>query len=442
MRLFAIIVGLFGAFTAAGTWAVQPGAADAEPLSIREVAEVLPDGDASQPQGRSLVAVRPPPLRTGHAAAPHVEAQADHAVLAGMVLDEEGNAPEEVILRVLPKGTLDEPLDAAVLEDGSFEEVLAPGEYALEVRAHGYLPQRVDGVVVSAGEEVRGVLLTLSRGLSLRGQVTSEGAPVQDALVVVEGNGFLLWVEALAGDFVVEGLLPGSYEVRAFHPEFGSDERIAHAGADVALELRGRTLEGTVLDGRGVPVADAEVHVRVRLPGADLPARDPVGLLDGAAPLLDQMVCAADHCGGVATLEDGRFSLEVPHSGELVVYARTPEGWAMVRGRADDLRDVVLRLESTEQVRVRITQADGQTRPAWVDVEDRSGVGLALEGGATDERGELTLHLPRGVPLSLAAPYGTKIEPAGSLPANVALTTHERPLRRCKLVVLEPDVSF
>ncbi|MBF5046572.1 hypothetical protein FGE12_29415 [Aggregicoccus sp. 17bor-14] len=160
---------------------------------------------------------------------------------------------------------------ATTAEDGAFTlSRLPPGTYALEARSPGYGPQR-SSVTVSAGASATAGALRLERlqpppasTARLQGKVLLDGASTDSAGVQVylEGTGHVAF-SASNGDFLLEGIAPGTYALSAQHLGFG----MARVGA-LRLEA-GQTVDVGTLRLAPVGNASGAVTGQVQLVGAN-----------------------------------------------------------------------------------------------------------------------------------------------------------------------------
>ncbi|HZI10362.1 MAG TPA: carboxypeptidase regulatory-like domain-containing protein, partial [Myxococcus sp.] len=185
---------------------------------------------------------------------------------------------DELAWRLASAGTTD--------AQGRVRLASRPGGYAVAVRAQGLAPLRRD-VVRPYGEARTQLRLALEPGQPLTGQTvvkgTNEPLPLVELVLTAHGGESQPWqrVEAPAeervyatsderGNFRVDGLAPGHYQLRA--------RALGHAGAvlrsvkvpsaapvTVALQVAG-VIEGFVVDAQGRPASGAEVHLSGHTP--------------------------------------------------------------------------------------------------------------------------------------------------------------------------------
>ena len=152
--------------------------------------------------------------------------------------------------------------------DGRFDlEPVGPGIYQVQVMAHGYaggLSQEI------STDEIAPVIVTLSKGLPVRGTVTTIlGEPVSGAQVIplslARGNYSQTSklfvsktgaVESRNGVFVLEHVPPGVESLKIVHPDYAplimTDIPVTASMSDLEIVLdRGATVEGKVYDAMG-----------------------------------------------------------------------------------------------------------------------------------------------------------------------------------------------
>lgn len=155
---------------------------------------------------------------------------------------------------------------------------LAPGRYTLQVDASGFLPARVENLDIQEGAETVVPDIILSKGATLTGQVLEKKsrAPVPAASLSLEDAGlfsvasFMRQMSASQetgpeGRFSLSGLAPGKHtlKVQAEHLAPAKISFLIEEGqppAELIVELgQGGSIEGTVRDSAGRPVAGAMV---------------------------------------------------------------------------------------------------------------------------------------------------------------------------------------
>jgi hypothetical protein len=169
------------------------------------------------------------------------------ASISGRVSDESGRAVADASVSVEFRGEGGETFDrfgppmTASDESGDFALTgIAPGVVSLAVRREGFVVWRKE----IEAEGKRRVDVTLSRGVTLRGVVTSNGRPVEGADVMVHSTAFNVEGQGArtdaAGEFSVTGLVAGLYTVAAYKESLGQaqleDVDVARAGR-VAIDI-------------------------------------------------------------------------------------------------------------------------------------------------------------------------------------------------------------
>jgi Carboxypeptidase regulatory-like domain len=159
---------------------------------------------------------------------------------------------------------------AFTADDGKFVlEDVPPGTYDVSVTASGYARATSNAIEVAEGEPST-VELSLERGATVVGRVTSNGQPVSGAAVSgVEARGRSSQTKHTDanGEFVLDTLAGGTQELSVRKQGFVMRTVTVNAAvgketrADVELS-RGRELQGRVVDSMGRPVADARVMHR------------------------------------------------------------------------------------------------------------------------------------------------------------------------------------
>ncbi|MBK7863987.1 MAG: carboxypeptidase regulatory-like domain-containing protein [Archangiaceae bacterium] len=298
------------------------------------------------------------------------EALGENVVLSGRVMPEQGASPEGVHLVLEPACLTDDaPCESEVVEGwadetGEFSIVLSPGVWNLAARAEGYLPAHEEGLLLTRGEELGDLVLTLQRGERIVGSVAQEGEAAPDVSLVITGNGYTRtaftdeW-----GRFAVEGLPRGTYTVRAFGDAWGGDQQTVSTGSSVSLNLERREkVFGRVLDARGFGVEGLTVYSdRQTLPLPDdrdpypaAPAAGDEGLgLHGCSP----MPGCYPHA---VTDAAGRFVLFGAQGETLTLFASRPDGAGARLGGAvpGDPNEVLLTLEPPAAVELSEAEAE------------------------------------------------------------------------------------
>lgn len=250
--------------------------------------------------------------------------------LAGTVVDEDGRPMSRAkVAAEIDRGTdvaqiggapePTRPDDVTTNNDGTFAFVgLSPMKLRLVASADGYAPS--EPVAAEAGDQ--SVRVVVRRPQRIAGKVISAGSPVAGIAVTVEREEFehglreTTVVTDASGAFVVGGLSPGSYLLRAETNIWRNDDsdvnvvpgyirNVAAGTEDVVLVLApGLIISGTVRRSDGVSTDGAIVDVYSTV------ANDRAGD-DTAAPPIP--------LHRSATIKDGRFSVRGLSSGEYRV---------------------------------------------------------------------------------------------------------------------------
>jgi protocatechuate 3,4-dioxygenase beta subunit len=262
--------------------------------------------------------------------------------LHGRIMDAGGGAVAAASLVVAGAAPVTTLSDA----EGRYTITLPRGRQRGWISADGYASALVD--VFIAGPTARDFKLVPAARIAGRVVVGGDGTPAQDAEVTLSwsGPGQVARTDG-DGRFQFSGLEPGRYDLVARQGPLvahapGLAVTVAQTRADVVLTLdRGLTIGGSVLDGDGKPVAQAQVEDRRQG--------------DGDAPLLR-----------ARSGPDGRYRLEGALPGLHEVRA-VAEGrrWARTirRVAGADVSDVDLRLEAAARVRGRVLTAAGAPVP-------------------------------------------------------------------------------
>jgi hypothetical protein len=215
---------------------------------------------------------------TAEAPPPEIEVALDAGLaLRGRVTSTEGAALGEAY--VSARTGTEHEVTVTTDENGQYAfKSLAPGEVTLEFRKPGFrTAQRRVPLPALTGIDV-----TLSRGLALRGVVVAGDASVANAQVhatsSAQGADVQGTVTDQAGHFILQGLVPGRYDVTASSPEHGTaqlhDVDVATAGRLRLVLDRSPTaiLNGTVVglgndDGGRAPVVTVQVQSEEGFPG-------------------------------------------------------------------------------------------------------------------------------------------------------------------------------
>ena len=184
--------------------------------------------------------------------------------LSGRVTDAAGNAVSSATVSLEDPGWVGQETDA----NGAYRLAVPPGTYRLRVRPrHGPLiSQKIEGLRLSADTTHNFVLET---GVTLSGQVTSNGQPVPWAWlwVVNDANQEVSFNAANESGHYSLGVPAGTYQVNVYSEDF-IDQRLEgiEVTQDTVLNIAlnsGALLEGKVVDEVGQPVSDALVCVHL-----------------------------------------------------------------------------------------------------------------------------------------------------------------------------------
>ncbi len=161
---------------------------------------------------------------------------------------------------------------------------LAPAQpYEVTATLRGFAPTKITLAELRPRAVRSGLRLTLRRGRTVRGRVVDgAGQPVAAAVFQIAAAGadplrgpgadrYFTRSDA-AGQFAVEGLLPGKFDLAVQAPGFAlaSRRQVAIPAGEKDFDLgaialgRGISIAGIVLDREGRPVAEAAVHVQTQ----------------------------------------------------------------------------------------------------------------------------------------------------------------------------------
>ena len=251
--------------------------------------------------------------------------------LAGIVLDEEGGpiANAEIqVSRMRPKPMFS--TEGLSNPDGTFKiGGLPEGLYGISVRATGFSASNLPRVKVDKMD----LEITMHQLGAVAGRVTAnDGSPVENfqiALLSVN-RGTALYVpngrpknfRDNNGDFLFEGINPGSYRLLAtadgYTPTYStgfSVQRTLIPGIDIHMQKGGK-LSGSVLNAvTGEPVAGAQIILH----GKDWKEENSYGLFGGVGPDPNNIPGKK-----TATRKSGTFRFDNAYPGELQVEATHP----------------------------------------------------------------------------------------------------------------------
>ena len=242
-------------------------------------------------------------------------------------------------------------------EDGTFSiRGLRSGSIRLGARASGAASRAPTVIALGVAEQVSGVELYVSAAHSIAGKVVvkQSGEPAEGVTVFASGGGG--GAKAIAptgadGAFVIDGLVPGGYTLRA-----RSDRHVAaDLGKAVAVDdvdVTGVVVEvgaGATISGRVEPATESEVTIELDTETGSFGGGRIMELASGAA---------SDRTGS-----DGVFALGPVTPGTHVVVARAADGRkgsATVELTAAGAAAVVIQLEAAASVSGRVVDAAGE----------------------------------------------------------------------------------
>lgn len=329
-------------------------------------------------------------------------------------------------------------------ENGGFEEYVAPGEYKLIARAAGHQTVAVEGIIVNAREEVRGIVLELEEGYEIAGVVKADEPISEGVEVVLEGEGYRQTRYADAdGAFAFDSLPKGNFKISAFDPVAGKAEVTARAGeTTVSLRLAFHELTGTVFDEQGLPVEGIEVVGRSAYLMAQASDKDPHGTVDGMPELPPEELSSVEEQYAV-TDESGRFALKMASDGKVTLTAQGYEGDTAVLKDVDPTsRGVQLRLSKGIEVKLRVSQVPQELGEVWIDIEPESDdSGMFHSQSTSTGEGEVSFFVSPDVKWIIQYDGRGRVEPAGPLPPNVKMGKPFVPKPRNKKIVLWHDAD-
>jgi hypothetical protein len=349
------------------------------------------------------------------------------AVVRGWVHDETGHPIEGAELTAEREEVTVE-LDA---DDGSFVARGPAGSFALIARAEGRLPQRLEGLALQAGEEVRQVVIALQPGLTVEGRVLSSEGASAGTHVTIEAPGYLRSLYSDDdGRFTVGGLPVGSVTVRAYDDAQGTDVVETHSGdRDVVLRPhRDGKIAGIVRDAKGAPVEGAMIFVDEVDPLGTVSEHDPFGdyahcelIAFGSFGVCGPM----PECLSRATTEaDGRFEVEVAPGSRVTLAAQLGDASASALGSAG-MPPLELRLAKRPSVRVRTLDSSGQPVSAKLRLHtERSNLRMVDTQLTTRADGRGELEVWPGIPVTLEL-WGAGIDFPEGKPPEVTISTEK-----------------
>jgi len=369
--------------------------------------------------------------------------------------------------------------DATTAGDGGFRiGHLAPGPLSLTISARGYQKAKRQ-VDIPEDTEPAPLLIELEKGAELRGRVLGpDGAPVAGARVQTMGRPFQETQSGPDGDFVLDGLPPGTYEVQATTSDLhGSGTGTAGSGEELVIRMqRPRRILGHVTGPEGEPVAGVRIQVwgATRIPPAET---GPDGsftvekvfpgevrlraLKEGFAPVTRDLTVPADHDPTVeiqlsrgGTVEGEIRGLSASELERCTITARVagthpgPDGRFVLRGVPLGTVTVTASVMPGNRSRSAVTTVNDAETPAHVTIDFAGGVelsgtvtraGLPVQGLLVQVRG---IGMPGGG--STATDADGAFELTGLAPGEYQLTVQSaagEPLTGRHLV-LEQDTSL
>ena len=211
------------------------------------------------------------------------------AVAEGVVVDAAGKPLSGALVNVAVPGPLFDLTSPKARARSGLEgrftlRPLAPAQpYEVTATLRGFAPTKITLAELRPRAVRSGLRLTLRRGRTVRGRVVDgAGQPVAAAVFQIAAAGadplrgpgadrYFTRSDA-AGQFAVEGLLPGKFDLAVQAPGFAlaSRRQVAIPAGEKDFDLgaialgRGISIAGIVLDREGRPVAAAAVHVQTQ----------------------------------------------------------------------------------------------------------------------------------------------------------------------------------
>jgi protocatechuate 3,4-dioxygenase beta subunit len=298
------------------------------------------------------------------------------ASISGTILDPDGKPLAGAAVRARLETAKKGGVGATTLAGGGYTITpLEGGVYQIEARAPGLRVETLGGIVLHAGEQLRGVDFVLDRGERVLGTVlTPEGHPAPNATVAARPAGGKREAEPEAsattgkdGAFEMSGLTVGKKELVASAEGYRRSEAVVveitpRAAARVELKLRtGAFIAGRVTDAKGAPAAGARVTAAPEGGGGPFGG----GRLDG---------------GGEATTgDDGRYRVDGLAGRRFRVTAYPPESAAATLAQAakggvkPNAEDCDLQLGAVASIEGVVLRAGARTpiEGASVAISDR-----------------------------------------------------------------------
>ena len=295
-----------------------------------------------------------------------IEVHAAQSVRGQVLVDGETPCSFARVNLTEPKSEGNRSYYAGGEEDGSILlSGVLPGTYEVRVSCEGYLGEEEYENIVVADASIDGLAWSVHEARAIRGRVLDDqGNPVRGARVSANmdstkdprarrANAWGAESEA-DGSFELAGLLPGAYELNAYHDDLPRrDEPIKATiapGVDtsgVEIEMpTGGSVAGTVRDENGAPVAQVNVSLRGPRWG-----------------------------GSVQTNDAGEFTIENIAAGDYRIQAR--------RSWSENMRAPGATDDDTAGERVQIVARETATVDLLVESQ-----GGRITGRVVDESGE------------------------------------------------------
>ncbi|MED4278752.1 carboxypeptidase regulatory-like domain-containing protein, partial [Priestia megaterium] len=198
------------------------------------------------------------------------------ASIEGVVLDVNKNPIPNAIVQVLDSN--DTIIGTAGTDSNGNYSIgnLPPGSFTTVVTAPNFGSQ-ISGVTLEPGDVITGVNFSLvpnPGGIS--GLITNEtnGEPLTNVTIVIRqsiGSGIAIATVTTdsSGNFLVQGLSPGSYTVTASSPGFGTETGGALVTSDststanIALNELSGSIRGQLIDPNGNPITGQNLQIRL-----------------------------------------------------------------------------------------------------------------------------------------------------------------------------------
>jgi RNA polymerase sigma factor (sigma-70 family) len=288
--------------------------------------------------------------------------------LEGRVLTVAGAPVPDALVAIFEGGTQSTAIEPVFQEprDGQWALSVPAGTYAISATAPGHVGR--SSTVICGGSHAQRIELRLpARGPRLVGTIgDTGGGPITLATVLMMDPAQperILATRSRADGTYELGAEPGLYTALSVHPDYTLEARPITLGADGVREdvtlLPAGSVEGTVVDDTGAPVAGARVTTIA-------PTFDELR----SAPVRWQMAATYGALRPAVTSTDGRFVLRGLAPGHIQLAARSP---ALATSTPTTL-DLTL-AETRSDVVVSATPA--RSIRGFVAARDARGTGLA-----------------------------------------------------------------